>query len=377
MTGLFFFLAAVALLLFLHPYSSYPFSLRYFRPRPLAIRADAPLPSATMVFSAYNEEQSLPAKIDNLRQIKQKYPWIEIIAYSDKSSDATLQLLNAASDILHVIAAQERTGKAIGMRKMVARASGEIVIFTDANVILDVDSIEPLLRYFSDPNIGGVAGTLRYINEDASATAKVGGLYWRLEEKLKQKEARIGSIMGADGSIFATRRELYPEVPAHLLDDMTASMTVTFRGKRLIHATDVVAYEKNATSDADEFRRKRRIACRAFNTHRYLWPTIRQHYNAVDQYKYISHKLLRWFGLMPLLGAILCFSIALILADCLWLLGVCVAVGVMALIFGKIGLPLFSGLYQILVSIIATFLGVMDSLRGKTYQTWTPAASRN
>jgi len=202
-------------------------------------------------------------------------------------------------------------------------------------------------------------------------------LYWRLEEIIKQRESRTGSIMGADGSIFATRRSLYPEVPAHLLDDMVTSMTVTFHGMRLIHATDVIAYEKNATSSSDEFRRKRRIACRAFNTHRHLWPSICKHYGAADIYKYVSHKLIRWLGLPALLLGLVMLFATLLVAK-LFLVAGALGVALAAItLLGMMELPPFHNAYQIFLSILATFYGVIDSLRGKTYQIWVPAASRD
>lgn len=371
------FLALALFIAFIHPYTLYPWTLSRFSEQPVAIDLAKPLPSATFVFSAYNEERSLPKKIANLREIKQLYPDIEIIAYSDCSSDRTLEILQENDDILQIIAGKERAGKATGMRLMVSQAKGEIIIFTDANVVLDPNSVSPLLRYFTDPGVGGVAGTLKYINEDASSTARVGGLYWRLEEMIKRLESRVGSIMGADGAIFATRRSLYPVVPPHLLDDMTTSMSVTFHGFRLIHATDVIAYEKNATSSADEFRRKRRIACRAFNTHRHLWPRIRECYSTSDIYKYISHKYIRWIGLPIIIAASLVLIFALVYKGYNTAAATICAIIASSIILGMLKFPLFRGIYQIFLSIVATFYGVVDSLRGKTYQIWVPAASRD
>ena len=369
--------ALVCLLLFLHPYTFYPLSIMLFPARPVRRDPGAPRPTASAVFAAYNEARSIPAKIANLRAIHELAPDIEFIAYADLSSDATLSMLQAEPDLVTVIAATERTGKATGMEKMVAMARGEICIFTDANVTLDPASVAPLLSYFSDPEVGGVAGTLLYVNEGESTTAKAGGLYWRLEERVKQLESRCGSIMGADGSIFATRRALYPVVPPHLLDDMTTSMSVTFHGKRLVHATDVIAYEKSATSSSDEFRRKRRIACRAFNTHRHLWPAIRKTYSAADLYKYVSHKILRWFGIVPLALLILFGGAAMILAQLWYTLAVILALGAVLFGLAVAGIQPFALLVEILKSIIATFVGVVDSMRGKTYQTWEPAKSRD
>ncbi|MGK2910292.1 MAG: glycosyltransferase [Sphingobium sp.] len=378
MASICFIIAALCVLLFLHPYLTYPLSLRLMPPRPIVKQAALPLPSATLLFSAFNEEKALPAKLRNIEAIKALHPQIKVLAYSDMSTDGTREILRSRPDLVTLLPSTERTGKATGMRRMVAQDDSDLCIFTDANVIVAPESIALLLDYFRDPSVGGVSGTLRYINEDDSVTASVGGLYWRLEEKIKALESRCGSMMGADGSIFATRRSLYPDVPPHLLDDMTASISVMFDGFRLISAPDVIAYEKNTTDARDEFRRKRRIACRAYNTHRHLWPDIMRHFPAIDIYKYVSHKLLRWFG-APILGiAIMSMTMALLVSGHapvalgLWITGFA------ALVIGRAtNVPVISQLTEILMSIGATFLGVIDGMRGKTYQTWAPAKSRN
>ncbi len=377
MAKLFFDAAALFLALFLHPYFTYIISLRALRTEPLALGTSIAPVSASLLFSAYNEEVALPQKIANLRAIHRACPGIEIIAFSDGSSDDTVALLRQASDIVRVIASPCRMGKAAGMRRMVREARGEIVIFTDANVILDPASVGPLLEYFTDPRIGGVAGSLRYVNQDAGATARAGGFYWRLEEKIKQQESRVGSIMGADGSIFAMRRALYPVFPPDLLDDMTVSLSLTFAGFRLVHSTSVIAYEKNVTSPREEFRRKRRIACRAFHTHCYLWPSLAGNYGALDLYKFCSHKLLRWLGLVPLTMAAILAGVGLELAGHLLIVVLPLAAFLLFAISGKVSVPGFATLSQILMAIVATFLGVTDALRGRKVQVWTPAASRN
>jgi cellulose synthase/poly-beta-1,6-N-acetylglucosamine synthase-like glycosyltransferase len=377
MSTILYILCAVLLLAFLHPYLFYPASLRAMKQRPI-VAGDAPLPSATLLFCAYNEERALPAKLANIAAIKALHPDLEVLAYSDMSIDGTLSLLESRPDLLRVIPSSARTGKATGMRRMVEQAKGDVCIFTDANVLLEPESVGRLLDYFRSGEIGGVSGTLRYINDADSATASVGGLYWRLEEKIKALESRCGSMMGADGSIFATRRALYPQVPPHLLDDMITSLSVTFSGHRLISAADVLAYERNTTDPRDEFRRKRRIAARAFNTHRYLWPQIARHFSVADRYKYISHKLLRWLGAPVLALSVLSLTAALWhdgmadVAAMLWGAG-----GAVLLLGEGLKLRPFATVSGILVSILATFIGVTDALRGRTYQTWAPAKSRD
>lgn len=378
MHAIFWIISALCCILFLHPYVSYPLSLTLMRAKPIGKNTTAPLPSATLLFCAYNEERALPAKLQNIEEIKALHPELRVLAYSDMSADRTLELLHSRPDLLTVVPSTERTGKATGMRRMVAQADTDICIFTDANVLLDPAAIAPLLGYFRNPDIGGVAGKLVYINDAEGTTAHVGGTYWRLEEKIKSLESRCGSMMGADGSIFATRRAIYPHVPPHLLDDMTTSLSVLFSDLRLISAPDVIAYERNTTDAGEEFRRKRRIACRAFNTHRHLWPRISAHFPPADIYKYVSHKLLRWFGAPILAVGIIAFTAALATSGHVTLALLFWVAGAIGIVLGRVlKLRPFATITEVLFSIIATFIGITDSLRGRTYQTWAPAKSRD
>ncbi len=230
-------------------------------------RCDGHKVSATLVFCAYNEEQSIGAKIDNIRVLRQRHPDLEVLAFDDASSDSTYEQLAAVPELLAVVRGQGRSGKAHGMKILASKASGEIMIFTDANVILREDAIDNLMAWYADPTIGGVCGSLHYLGEDESSTASVGSLYWRIEEKIKLEESRTGNVMGADGSIFSLRRALYPTFPDTVLDDFTVSMAAVFnRGTRLIMVEDVVAYERLVVARGDEFARKIRIAARAFHT---------------------------------------------------------------------------------------------------------------
>ena len=126
--------ALFALMLFMHPYVTYPLSLLLLPARPVRKGTGDGGPSLTLMFSAFNEERALPQKLANIRAIKALHPEVEMLAYCDFSSDDTLKILQDAGDVLTVIAATQRTGKATGMARMAARATGDVCIFTDANV---------------------------------------------------------------------------------------------------------------------------------------------------------------------------------------------------------------------------------------------------
>jgi cellulose synthase/poly-beta-1,6-N-acetylglucosamine synthase-like glycosyltransferase len=364
------------IMLVVYPFTIYPLLLGLLPEKPV-IRAGEgeALPSASLLFCAYNEAAALPDKIANLRMLKARHPDLEILAFNDGSSDGTGALLGGAADILTVVDGPGRSGKARGMKTLAARAKGDVLIFTDANVQLETEAVARLLSCYADPDVGGVLGSLRYAGEGASASANVGGLYWRLEEALKDRESRTGNVMGADGSIFSIRRELYPDFPDHVLDDLTVSMSVVFAGYRLIKARDVIAWEMMVAERRDEMKRKVRIAARSWHTHLYLRPMLRK-MSGLDRFKYGSRKLVRWFGGLWLAGGavaafVLAWSIAPAAAAVLAL--ACVVV-IGAGLTGRKG-P-FAALIDILLAYFATLRGITLAMRGRDFTIWAPAKSR-
>ncbi|WP_454883792.1 glycosyltransferase [Sphingomonas oryzagri] len=352
------------------PYSLYPASLMLFRQRPIQPRVWR-RPTATLVFCAYNEEASIPAKLDNLVAIRRICPTMRFHCFVDLSSDRTLELLRSRSDLVAIETAHARVGKASGMARIMSNVTTDIVIFTDANVLLDPKSVLSLLEYFRDPEIGGVCGTLHYTNADETDTTRTSTAYWRLEERIKSLESRSGSTIGADGSIFATRRALYPEVPPNLLDDFIVSMSVVFKGLRLISAPDVRAFETAATDRQGERRRRRRIACRAYRTHRFLWPGV-QALPVGTIYKYIGHKLIRWYTIWSaILSGLLAIAAVLLAAGKVGAF-VLVCLGLLAVAM-RSSRPMRIAV-ETLVQFWATGMGMLDAWRGREYQTWEPPA---
>lgn len=363
-----------AILLTVYPYVIYPLILRLLPTRPLA-RDSTHRCSVTMLFCAYNEGAVIREKLSNIERLKARYPDLQVLAFDDGSSDDTYLQLAARQDLLTVFEGGGRNGKAHGMKRLATMATGDILIFTDANVILDEDAINNLMAWYVDPDVGGICGTLKYLGEGDSATAAVGGLYWRIEEKIKSEESRTGNVMGGDGSIFSLRRALYPSFPDTLLDDFTVSMAAVFAGKRLIKVEDVIAYERLVLARGDEFRRKIRIAARAYHTHLVLKPSL-DRMSLIDKLKYASHKFIRWFGgafmiLGVVSGLALAFSLSAI-----------AGLGAAALLAAGATLALratrgpISAISEIGLALIATLIGVIMAMRGAVFVTWATAKSR-
>jgi len=372
-TGILAGLSVTFWLLFIYPYLIYPRVLsllgrRPIDPRPVRL-------SVSILFCAHNEIDCLSEKIANLRALKRSVPDLEILVYDDASTDGSHELLANAADLLTVIRGPGRTGKAAGMKQLVARANGEVLVFTDANILLAEDLVDRLLPYYGDPDVGGVAGTIKGPAEQGSVTSSVGAAYLSLDDRLQMMESRTGNVMGASGGLFSVRRELYPDFPDTVQDDFTVSMSVIFAGKRLIKAPDVAAYERTVERREEELARKVRIGARAFHTHLFLRPQIAS-MSARDRMKYVSHKMLRWFGgIFLALGAL--FGLAAV-ATVSNIAAVVLAAGAVVTI--TISLRSRAGsiakLGEMGLAVFATLLGVLQGMGGRTMATWAPAKSR-
>lgn len=371
-------LCAFFLLIAAHPFVTYPLTLYIIRSRkrrPRFVSTNTPHQRMAVCVCAYNEEGIIAQKAENLLELKQVFPDIEIAIYVDGATDKTAEILSRYDDIFHLHVSPQRYGKTHGMNLLVEQTRAPILIFTDANVMLDVESLRALPGYFNDPEVGCVCGHLKYVNANETATAQNGSAYWRLEEFIKTMESDTGSAMGADGSLFAIRRELHNPPPDDIIDDMFVSLSILCDGYRIVRAPDVIAYEKSVTSAQEEFRRKVRIACQAFNVHRLLWPRLRQ-LSTLDLYKYVSHKFVRWFSIYWLVCAALCFEAGMISAGMPIAGLVVIALGLLMLSAGLLAqLPIITQLADMLGAFAATGLGVMRSLAGDHFQTWSPASS--
>lgn len=380
-----FLLAAACLAIAAHPFTTYPLTLgllRRFGRTGSGVMAVAGSPGAAtkrpriaMLMCAYNEEQVIEAKVNNLLSLRAREPDLDILIYVDCGNDRTAEILSSYGDRIRVHVATERHGKTHGMNLLVKATDAEYLVFTDANVLVDAQALDRLREHFEDPSVGCVAGHIHFTNATESVTARSGSLYWRYEEWVKRLEGETGSVMGATGGLFAIRASLHEAPPDHIIDDMYVSFMTICKGYRVVQAEDFNGYEESVSAMHEEFRRKVRIACQAFNAHRLIWPELRRT-GALTVYKYLSHKYLRWLTIYFLVAAVLftelaLFSIGAPVAAILLL--ALIALGGVAGHFMK--MRPFVQMVDVLSAFLGTGLGVWRSVRGERFQTWTPAAS--
>jgi cellulose synthase/poly-beta-1,6-N-acetylglucosamine synthase-like glycosyltransferase len=271
------------------------------------------LPCVSFVIAAYNEEESLPAKLENLRSLDYPTDRIEIIFVSDASTDRTNEILaDAGNEQFRVIIQPERGGKPAALNCAIAAAKHEILMLSDVSTLFAPDAVRRLVRHFCDPRVGAVCGALRF--QASGESQQTEGVYWRYESILRLMEARLGATLTASGAIYALRRSAFvPFAPGTLIDDIVAPMNARKLGLQVIYDPEALATDVAAASVAGEFRRRVRIAVGSF---RALGQLSRVRMPGFTLFAFLSHKVLRW--LVPLFAVMLLVSNLFLLRSTLY-----------------------------------------------------------
>ena len=260
-------------------------------PRP--VKKSAYTPAASLVLSAYNEEDVIREKIINLLSLNYPEEKIEIIIGSDGSCDETNTIIRSFQDPrIKLIESTERRGKIATLNELVRQAKNGVVIFTDARQSFAKDAIAELVKNFADPRVGCASGELIFAKEN-TATGKGINLYWNYEKFIRDKESRIHSMLGATGAIYAIRRELYVEAPQNtVLDDMFIPFKIIQKGYRAILDEDAKAYDRVAESPREEHRRKARTLYGNYQIF-CMMPEMFNPFKSPVAIQLFSHKFLR------------------------------------------------------------------------------------
>lgn len=281
-------------------------------------KEDAPFyPSVSFIVAAFNEQDCIEAKI--LNSLEQDYPAdkIEFIFVSDGSSDQTAALI-AGYPRIKGLHDPKRAGKPAAMHRGILHATGEILIFSDANTVLNKDAVRNITRHYRFADTGGVAGEKKVLAETANGK-QVGegeGLYWKYESFLKKIDSDFYSVVGAAGELFSVRKDLYEPVPPNaILDDFVISLKVAQQGFRIIYEPAAQASELPSFSIKDEQKRKVRIAAGGFQSIVMLKGLLAFWKQPRLSFLYISHRVLRWGATPFCLIIALLSNIALVLVS--------------------------------------------------------------
>lgn len=390
----------VSLLLVIHPFITYPLSLELIR-RSKKFAGNKLEPADKiensynigLLVCGYNEESVIEEKIKNGLALKlpdsdQEKHKLKIYFYDDCSYDDTAQIVEKlqtqyGDERIILVKGEERAGKTMGMNKLVARARDDgmdLLMFSDANVMIDENSISHALSWFEHKEIGGVSGHLIYTNKDENATSELGSTYWQMEEEIKQLEMDTGSLVGGDGSLFIIRAKLYREKPGWVIDDFHSTMSVVCDGYRMIRDHNIKAYEKFSTNRDEEFRRKIRIATRCYNCYSFMKEQNQlDKLDGLHKYKYYSHRIIRWLSIYFMaIGALSLLFIGIGLGYGAEFILLYLLATILIYLGIEYKIPVISKVSEVLMMFYAVGVGVFKSVNGEKFQTWSsPKTTRS
>lgn len=363
-----------------YSYVGYPmvlWLLSRFRGEKTAVDLEpAVWPNVSIVIAAHNEELVIGRRIENLLALDYPPEHLHILIGSDGSTDRTseiVRLYRRPRIAFHDFALQR--GKAQVLNDLVALARGKYVVFTDANTFFEPNAVKELIRGFRlAPSACAVVGKLEF--RTAEGTVNPDSFYWRYETVLKTLESCFGTVLGANGAIYAIKRAWFRALPAGtIVDDFLIPMLMRLeRGGSVIFRPAAKAWEMVPETVRDEFRRRVRIGAGDAHALRHTWRLLlpTQGMLAVS---YWSHKIVRWIGPVLLLTA---FVANLWLADRPWgrvLLIAQVAVyalGLAALWLRSVPVigQLATGVWYFMVLNAALLIGTLKYLSGRAAPIW-------
>jgi cellulose synthase/poly-beta-1,6-N-acetylglucosamine synthase-like glycosyltransferase len=321
-----------------------------------------PLPRVSVIIAAYDEEDVIEAKVRNVLSLDYPRDRLELIVCSDGSKDATVDRARAAGADL--VLDLPRGGKVQTQDAGVDRASGDLLVFSDANSTLEPDALKRLVEPFADPGVGYACGQVRFVNEGGDSRE---GAYWRYEMGIRAAESSLAGITAGNGAIYAVRPEAYVKVDPRMGHDFSFPFNLTKRGWRCVYQPGARATEKMVPTNEGEFRRKRRMMS-------HTWAIVLEGgllsprgYSPLYAWELFSHRILRYTS--PFLhGKLLAASILLAPRGRVYRLALLAQAALAAAAAANVKLAR----YYLLIT-ASPALGLVDYLRTGTPAEWEKA----
>lgn len=252
------------------------------------------LPEVTLLIAAYNEEAIVDEKMNNCKKLSYPTEKLKIYWITDGSTDQTDQLLAKYPEVT-VLHENARKGKTAALNRGIQFVTTPLVVFTDANTMLNEEAITEIVRQFTNPKVGCVAGEKRILKETTGSATAGEGIYWVYESFLKQLDSRLYSAVGAAGELFAIRSKLFEVMPEDtLLDDFILSLRIAQKGYKIAYCKEAYAIENTSADMKEEEKRKVRISAGGIQSIYRLSSLLNIFRFKTLSFQYISHRVLRW-----------------------------------------------------------------------------------
>ena len=332
-------------------------------------------PTIAVLIPARNEASRIAAKIENTLAADYPKSKLSIIVASDGSTDGTVDAIAKFADQgVRLVELPERVGKTEAVNRLAAEADSEILIFTDADVLVGSTAFSMIAGRFADPDAGAVCARRSIDAGEGGHCAWMQQIQKAYETVIKRGEGVLGRVMGGDGSLYAVRKRCFRPVPSDVPDDFVAVLRVLSSGMKTVYEVVALAREQMPEQDPEALTRRRRTVARGILG---LW----RERELLNPFRFplctillISHKVLRWFGGCIMMGLLVCnvfLATQPIFMGLLVLQLLCYAFALLAFFGKRVGRGGILGIipYFVLSNLGAT-LGVVDVFLQRDWTLW-------
>lgn len=345
------------------------------------VRKDRIIPFVTVLIPAHNEEKEILNTVENkLNELDYPQDKLEVIVIDDGSTDKTVELLNTLEDDkLKIIKINERKGKTNALNEGLKQATGEIIVFSDANTLYEKNAIRKLVSNFADEQVGYVTGRMVTIKKEGCLISEGTSAYTLYENFLRKQETAIGSIIGCDGGIDAVRKKLFHPIDPQMIPDFYIPLKVIEQGYRVVYEPDAVSKERVPEVTTNEFKMRVRVIVRSFNAIFHMRHLLVPSQYPLFSFQLISHKILRYLvpflqmalflANLKLLGQGYFYTIFFLGQICFYLSAM---YGYIIMSRGTKPQKLFYIPYYFNLVNFASLVAVVEYLSGERYVVWEP-----
>ncbi|MEM2929042.1 MAG: glycosyltransferase [Nitrososphaerota archaeon] len=337
-------------------------------------------PFISFIIPVHNEEKIIKKKILNLYSLNYPKDKIEIIVVNDCSSDNSVNIIQDLMKEfknIKLVDMKNRQGKVNAQNEGVRYSKGEYLIFTDADVLLDKNSIINLLKGIKFYNVSCAAGHFVYINQLESSTSFYESLYQKLENKIKELESKFYSLTALSGSLYAIKRDDYIFLDSMFSHDIAMPIYLASKNKKTVFIKESVAFGKSGNKTEEEWKRKIRMFSRIYY---FIFKNFKLivnplNFNIKFYFSFFSHRLIRYK--LPLLHIILFISLIFLkkmnnFFEIIYLLHIIFLIfSLLGLFSNKIKfLKTFYIFYYYLIFLLSMIVGFLRFVLGKTKPYW-------
>ncbi|MBC7387954.1 MAG: glycosyltransferase family 2 protein [Opitutaceae bacterium] len=260
---------------------------------------DSFTPNVTLLIAAYNEADFIEQKLQNCFQLIYPKDKLEIFFVTDGSDDATPDIISRYPNV-KLFHEPGRAGKINAVNRIMPFVKTPVVIFCDANTLLNPDALSKMARHFSNPKVGCVAGEKKVLTKEKDSAAAGEGIYWKYESFLKKLDSSFNTVVGAAGELFAMRTELFHATEKNaIIEDFVISLRIAGNGYKVVYEPEAYAMESSSANVQEELKRKIRICAGGIQSIVWLAYLLNPFKYGWLTFQYISHRVLRW-SLVPL-----------------------------------------------------------------------------